>query len=154
MDGVLGHQTEGAAEEKRVFRIVSTLQQLEKRADNKSFKTLYEVVVEDALVGCIDVVIEQLTESKRPRNDPRLREIGCYFAGRAGHREAVKFGLALIGAFGDAQDSELLKTLGKSDEFTLFAGIALARVSEHPEQACGIWLKKSTAGTEPKSSVG
>jgi hypothetical protein len=145
MDGVLARQEEGAEKEKRVFAIVSTLQQLEQRADNKSLKTLYEAVVENALVGCIDAVIEQMTKSDRGHNEPRLREIGRYFAGRAGHREAVKFGLALIGAFGDAQDSELLKTLGKSDEFTLFAGIALARVSDHPEKA--LWdLAKEVHG--------
>lgn len=135
MDGVLGHQAEGAAKEKRVFTIVSTLEALEQQADNKSLRTLYEAVVEDGLVGCIDAVLERLTNSTHARNEARICEIGRYFASRAGHREAVKFGLALIGTFGNAQDSELLRTLGKSEEFTLFAGIALARVSEHPEQA-------------------
>lgn len=135
MDGALGHQAEGSAKEKRVFTIVSTLEALEQRADNKSLRTIYEAVVEDGLVGCIDTVLERLTDSTHVRNEARICEIARYFASRAGHREAVKFGLALIGTFGNAQDSELLKTLGKSEEFTLFAGIALARVSEHPEQA-------------------
>jgi hypothetical protein len=145
MDGVLGHEAEGVAKEKRVFALVSTLQQLEQRADDKSLRQLYEAVVENGIVGVIDAVTGQLTDSVQSHNHSRLREIGRYFAGGAGHREAVKFGLALIGAFGDAQDSELLKTLGKSEEFTLFAGIALARVSDRPEQA--IWeLAKQVHG--------
>jgi hypothetical protein len=118
---------------------------LEQRTDNKSLKTLYEAVVEDGLVGCIDAVLERLKDSTRAGSGTRICEIGRYFASRAGHREAVKFGLALVGTFGNAQDSELLKTLGKSEEFTLFAGIALARVSEYPEKA--LWdLAKEVHG--------
>ncbi len=135
MDGVLGHAAEGAEKEKRIFAILSALEQLEQRANDKSLRALYEAVVEDAIVGIIDATTERIANSIKSHNTSRLREIGRYFASRAGHREAVKFGLALIGAFGDTQDSELLKTLGKSDEFTLFAGIGLARVSDHPEQA-------------------
>jgi len=145
MDGVLGHQAEGAGKEKRVFTIVSSLEALEQRADNKSLRILYEAVVEDALVGCIDTVLKRLTDSTHAHNEARVCDIGRYFASRAGHREAVKFGLALVGTFGNAQDSELLKTLGKSEEFTLFAGVALARVSDHPEQA--LWdLAKEVHG--------
>ncbi len=145
LDGVLGHEAEGATKEKRVFTIVTALEELEQRADDKSLRALYEVVVEDAIVGIIDAVTERITDSIKSRYPSRLHEIGRYFASRAGHREAVKFGLALIGAFGDAHDSELLKTLGKSDELTLFAGIALARVSDHPEQV--LWdLAKEVHG--------
>jgi hypothetical protein len=145
MDGVLGRQAEGSAKEKRVFTIVSNLEALEQRADNRSLRTIYEAVVEDGIVGCIDTVLERLTDSTHVRNEARICEIGRYFASRAGHREAVKFGLALIGIFGNAQDSELLKTLGKSEEFTLFASVALARVSEHPEKA--LWdLAKEVHG--------
>ena len=145
MDGVLGHAAEGAEREKRIFAILSALEQLEQRATDKSLRALYEAVVENAIVGVMDATTERITNSMKSHDTSRLREIGRYFAGPAGHREAVKFGLALIGAFGDAQDSELLKTLGKSDEFTLFAGIGLARVSNHPEQA--LWgLAKEVHG--------
>lgn len=145
MDGVLGHGAESAVREKRVLAIVRTLQELQQRADDESLRALYDVVVEDAIVGVIDAVTERLTDSPQSQNHSRLGEIGRYFASRAGHREAAKFGLALIGAFGDARDSELLRTLARSDEFTLFAGIALARVSDRPEQA--LWdLAKEVHG--------
>lgn len=76
--------------------------------------------MEDAIVGCIDPIIEELTKATSSHKEPRLLEIGRYFALRAGHREAVKFGLALIGVFGTTDESEILRALGRCEEFTLF----------------------------------
>jgi len=132
MDGVLGFQSEGDDKSKRVFRIVSATQRLQQEADGRWLKNLYETIIENAIVGCIDVVLKELNKSHS--NTDRLSEIGRYLAVRAGHREAVKFGLALIGVFGTNQDSDILKTLGKHDEFTVFAAVALARVRENPER--------------------
>jgi len=132
MDGVLGFQSEGGEKSKRVFRIVGATQRLQQEADGRWLKNLYETIIEDAIVGCIDVVLKELNKSHS--NTDRLSEIGRYLAACGGHREAVKFGVALIGVFGTNQDSDILKTLGKHDEFTAFAAVALARVSENPER--------------------
>jgi hypothetical protein len=135
MDGVLGHHAQDGGKEKRTFEIVHAVQELQRRADHKSLSRLYDLVVKDAIVGCIDPVRQQLRSSPNSLDKLRVLEIGRYFAVRAGHREAVKFGLALIGVFGTSQDSEILKTLGKSEEFTVFSAVALAQVCDDPEQA-------------------
>jgi hypothetical protein len=147
LDGVLGHSAEGAESRKRIFGIVGALQQLQQRAGNQSLRSLYETVIDGAIVDCIDAVLEQLTDSSAPDDgdSSRLLEIGRYFATRAGHREAVKFGLALIGIAGTTKDGEILKTLGAHEEFTLFAALALARTADNPEQA--LWeLAKTVHG--------
>jgi len=54
----------------------------------------------------------------------------------------VKFGLALIGLVGEPEDLDILKILGKNEEFTLYAAVAMDHVATEREQA--LWeLAKS-----------
>lgn len=137
MDGVLGRRSRGAKAEEKVFAIVSALQKLQQKASNESLKTLYELVAEDGTVGSIDSVLQSLGNLHTPADEgiPRLLSIGRYLATRAGHREAVKFGIALIGVTGTPQDLKILNTLGRHEEFTLFAAVALRHISPQPEKS-------------------
>lgn len=134
MDGVLGSRAEGAEAENRALKVVQLLMSLQRRADNKSLKELYENLIQDGLISHIDSVLERLTKSDTSYNQLRMSEIGRYFAIRAGHREAVKFGIAMVGLYGRTEDLEFLKILAGNDEFTLFAAIAIARIADNPEQ--------------------
>jgi len=145
MDGVLATHTRSAAQKQRVSEVSSALCRLERRADSTGLLKLYELVVENTVVNYIDAILEQLTDDISPHDGQRFLTIGRYLATKAGHREAVKFGLALMGAFGSNEESEIFMTLGRSDEFTLFAAVALARVARHPDHA--LWdLAKSVNG--------
>jgi len=144
MDGIMGGPAEGRNTEKRIFTFVAAVQTLQQRASDEALKNLYELVTEGDLVGCIDRVLQEL--SKYPSTAAgRFLQIGRYLAVRAAHREAVKFGLALVGAFGTAQDLEIPATLGLHDEFTLFAMVAIGRLSSDPE--ADLWnLAKKVKG--------
>jgi hypothetical protein len=145
MDGVLATHTDSAAQEHRVSDILSALRHLERLADDARLLRLYELVVKDTVVNCVDAILEQLTDGTSNHDAPRLLAIGRYLATHAGHREAVKFGLALMGVFGTSDESEIFLTLGRNEEFTLFAAVALARVADHPEHA--LWnLAKTVEG--------
>jgi len=68
------------------------------------------------------------------------------FAVRAGHREAVKFGVALIGRVGTNQDSEILKTLGKHDEFTYLPQSLWRELARIRSEIFGRWRSWSWLG--------
>ncbi|MFD1079345.1 hypothetical protein [Longispora fulva] len=53
-------------------------------------------------------------------------------ASRSSRREPVKLGLALMGLFPVVRHRDLLFTLGRHEEFTLFAAVALANGEEDP----------------------
>jgi hypothetical protein len=143
MDGVFGSEARSPEAEERVSKMVAAVRRLQRNADNKTLRELYELVAEGALTSCIDQVLNELSKSNT--DNSRVLQIGRYFAREAGHREAVKFGLALIGTVGAGQDLEMVRTLGKHEEFTLFAAVALARLSENREQA--LWeLAKNVHG--------
>jgi len=145
MDGVFGHHVRAENKQTKIFGIVSAVQSLQQRATAESLRKLYDLLLEEPIVNCIDSVLEQLRNKSSSMDESRLLAIGRYLATRAGNREAVKFGLALIGVFGTRDDTEIMKTLGKSDEFTLFAAVGLARLSDHAERA--LWdLAKNVRG--------
>jgi len=135
MDGVFGHHVRAENKQTRIFEIVSAVQSLQQKATTEALRKLYELLFDEPIVNCIDSVLEQLTNKSSSINESRLLAIGRYFATRAGHREVVKFGLALMGVFGTRNDTEIMETLGKSDEFALFGAVGLARLSNYPERA-------------------
>jgi len=135
MDGVFGHHFGSADATKRVFQLAEAVGRLLRKADNRTLRDLYELLVQDATLSHVDPLLQQLSQSTDSNDFARLVEIGRYFATRAVHREAVKLGLALLGAFGSSDDLAILKVLGRNDEFTLFAAVAIARVTADPEQA-------------------
>ena len=52
-----------------------------------------------------------------------------------GRRSEVKFGLAVLGVCGAPDDVPLMQTLGRHDEFTLYAAVAMAGLVEDPVTA-------------------
>src|SRR5262249_49124669 len=96
----------------------------------------------EAILPSLDLLLAELTESLPSLDSGRLVELGRYFVIRSGHREAIKFGLVLIGLVGSSEDLEILEIIGKSEEFTLYVAAALSRIAPAPEQA--LWnLAKS-----------
>jgi hypothetical protein len=64
---------------------------------------------------------------------PELREILL----TSGRRDEVKYAMALLAGFGRREDAQLFRILGRHEEFTLYAAVALAGVSDDPLQE---WL--------------
>ena len=111
-------------------------------AANKA--ALYREIVEENTVSIIDHVIEAIT-SEEQIDHQRLYELTYSFVKEAADREPVKFGIAILGLFGQAGNEELFQTLGRHDEFTLFCAVALANTSESPDRS--LWaLAKNVDG--------
>lgn len=81
--------------------------------------------VDDPL-GVIDPLLDELVGGGRLRSD-RLREVVREITTTATERNAVKIAIALLGLAGlTDSDRDLVMTLGRHEEFTLYAVIALA----------------------------
>jgi hypothetical protein len=84
----------------------------------------------------IDGLRERLSAESPPNAVhlyPELREILL----TSGHRDEVKYATALLAGFGRREDAALFRVLGRHEEFTLYAAVALATVSDDP---VGEWL--------------
>lgn len=89
-------------------------------------KALYALFIKEDLIRAIDTVLNEV------RQDPGIQyealfEEAKWLARYGAHRNAVKFGIALLGMFEheDAEIKELLLTLGRHDEFTLYSVVAI-----------------------------
>lgn len=59
---------------------------------------------------------------------PELREIFL----RSGYRDEVKYSMAIMSGFRRPGDAELFRIVGRHEEFTLYAAVALASVTDEP----------------------
>jgi hypothetical protein len=141
-DGVLGHGWLQSDPPTRVFDIVPALRNLLQRTDSRTMAAFYRLIAKEPILPTLDLLRQELTELLPSIDRRRLLELGRYLAFRAGNREAVKFGLTLIGLVGLPADLDNLKVIGKNEEFTLYVAIAMAHVASEPDEA--LWeLAKS-----------
>ena len=70
-----------------------------------------------------DRVLSHMIHIKTDRLE--IAKFGRYLAKESDSVMCVKLGIAMVGRFGDINDSELLETLGRCEEFTHFSVLAL-----------------------------
>lgn len=104
---------------------------------SENLQNLYRTALQDSILPFADRFIEKLFEKQIAERRQLLGVIGRYFASKAPHREAVKFGLLLLELAGEPSDIPTLETLARHDEFSLYAAIALSHLSDNRDRA--IW---------------
>src|SRR5262249_10868757 len=131
--GSWGTAGKGKDSPDRGSEILLALCSLLQRADDRALGNLYHLVMEEPLLSSLEFLMRELTEALRSLDRGRLLEVARYFAIRAAHREAVKFGLALIGIVGKGDDLDTLRVLGRNEEFTLYVAAAIEHVAPDRE---------------------
>ncbi|XVQ08570.1 hypothetical protein ACQP1W_39365 [Spirillospora sp. CA-255316] len=135
-DGVLTHHWGGSADPEEVRRLSDALIEAasaSRRDAGKAFEALYEAARETTIVTVVDGV---LTGMRSSGVDPEA----CYrlahrLATEGRHREPVKLGIALLGLFDVGHHRDELMVLGRHDEFTLFAAVALGNREDDGAEA-------------------
>lgn len=144
LDGVLGHEAARGDASDVVGRVVDSLRVLLSKSTDSNFRRLYGGLRKTRLLVCVDQLLPAI-KNAFPSERPRLAAVARYFAGRAPHREPVKFGIALLGITGSESDVDVLRRLGACDEFTLFAAVAIRNLS--PAHERDLWeLAKTVDG--------
>jgi len=128
MDEVFGgiHNAERVVDE-----IVRALRGLTEEATTESAAELYSLLAEHRAVDYINPLLESVSEEDMDRE--RLRAVARWLATEAPDREPVKAGIALLGVSHGSADREVLLTLGRHEEFTLYTAVALLNTVEEPE---------------------
>jgi hypothetical protein len=141
-DSVLSHET-GAEALDIASDVHEALMALAEDTTDRIAMTLYERLTRHAALDYFDALLDGVSRD-HPRAD-RLRAIARWLATEAADREPVKFGIGILGVLSDGSDRELFLTLGRHDEFTMFAAAALQATEDEPEPA--IWeLAQHTTG--------
>lgn len=132
-DGVLTHHMGTGGMEDDAKRAVELIIAYcgQPTALNKA--ALYNQLIGKSVVSLIDHVIEAVV-SRNDVNHDRLYELAHWLATQAPDREPVKLGIALLGLYREPRNLEVFQTLGRHDEFTLFAAVAIGNASDDPEE--------------------
>ena len=128
-----GDPDEAAAAVERIYAALVTLAAKPNANRHRRVRELFRV---GDVRGRIDDLRDRLSADPPAHADrlyPELHEIFL----RSGYRDEVKYAMALMSGFGRREDADLFRVVGRHEEFTLYAAVALATVSDDP---LGEWL--------------
>ncbi|WP_214319676.1 hypothetical protein [Nonomuraea sediminis] len=134
-DGVETHHFSPRPDPEAVAEVAETICALATAGvpDPGDLRRLHARLETVSALAIVDEVLEHLARVRPPRE--RVHRIGRHLAEYGTAREAVKVGLALVGATGGEPDRELLLLLGTLEEFTLYAVVALVRTQPDRQRA-------------------
>jgi hypothetical protein len=144
LDGVMGHHAGRGDGMEDVSRVLVSLRALLAKSSDANLQKVYDAVCKAPLLGYVDQLLPAI-ESEFSSDRARLAALARLFIVNAPRREAVKFGIAILGIAGNESDLEVLRKIGVCDEFTLFAAVAIQNVS--PAYERDLWeLAKAVEG--------
>ena len=135
-DGIFNGPDESEYGDAAVGRIYDALAALAATPSQANRRKLRAAFREGYARQRIDPLRERLGNAPPEGSErlyPELRELFL----RSGHREEVKFALSLMSGFRQPDDADLVRIIGRHEEFTLYAAAALAIVTDDP---LGEWL--------------
>jgi hypothetical protein len=95
----------------------------------------YEALVEDLRgkenLGFLDPLLSRVSHARLPRGE--IRDLALSLATRSSDRTPVKVGITLLGLCATIEDRDILLSLGRHEEFTHYAGVALTNAFEDAE---------------------
>jgi hypothetical protein len=132
MEGVLGHHARAGGDAQDQANVVAErLRAAAGRPSKRNLERLYDAVCGYHSLVVADRVADQVASLRMDRGV--VHELGRWLATSGVDRGAVKMGIALLGATGLGQDADVVRILGRHEEFTLHAATAIVNGAENPE---------------------
>ncbi len=134
VEGAHVHQETPEPDEEQIDAVGFTLRQMTgTRPTPVAFSALYETVKNVPLISYVDPLIEAVLADRKMRPN-RLYQLAHWLATMSPDREPAKLGIVLLGLFEGEEEVALCKTLGRHEELTFFAAVAVESLSAQPEQ--------------------
>lgn len=132
-DGAFSHHFVCGAATMEAKKAAILVRQIAKNDRLASKVELYELLRKDNLLEYLDPALE-IIHAWRLDQNPNLKKFAEWLAFESPDRGPVKFGIALLGIIGARECVENIMMLGKHEEFTLYAAVALDNILEDPER--------------------
>lgn len=117
---------------KKAGELANLLKQVADKGDKNSEQEFFRLICEDDnAIGIIDKFLQSIVREQLS-TEPYLFSFAKDLATKSDRRNAVKFGIAILGLCQNKSVLNNLKTLGLHDEFTLYSTIAIANLSDNP----------------------
>lgn len=137
MDGAIGHLA-SSEDDDRPERVFALIKDALDRPSPETEGRLYARLMEGRTLGFVDGLADLLADD--PTIDGRrLAGLALWLATGSPDREPVKLGIALLGLVQGPSRTDLVVTLGRHDEFTLFAMVAIGNTLPEAERDRVLW---------------
>jgi hypothetical protein len=144
LDGVMGRHGKVEDERLRAKQIVKGVRDLLAATTPANLEHLTRLLTRSPVLGVLDEVLADLVGTGDLDPD-RFHELALFLVRTAPDREVVKLGISMLGVLVGCDERETLLTVGRHEEFTLFAAVALASTLEQADVA--LWeLAKRVRG--------
>ncbi len=118
---------------KRIAELSKHLKNVATKGDKMSEQEFYRLITEkEGVIGIIDEFLQTVVSESLPI-EPYLFNYAKDLATKTDKRNAVKFGIAILGLCQNRSVLNNIKILGLHDEFTIYSAIAIANLSDNVE---------------------
>lgn len=124
LDGALGHHARPGEAEEEAQQLITLLAKHSRSPKETTRRLIYKCLIKLNVGSQIDALLDGIRGADGVSPSGLFHE-AIWLAENAAHRNPVKFGIALLGLFENEEAKELLLTLGRHDEFTLYAAVAV-----------------------------
>jgi hypothetical protein len=131
MDGVATHHA-GCGNTDQASQLIALVRGYWASPTVMNKAKVYAFLMENGTVSLVDPLLESLREQTDVNHD-RVYDLAKSLATESPDREPVKFGISVLGLYGQEQDIEIFRTLGRHEELTLFCAVALGNTCDDAE---------------------
>lgn len=132
MDAMFG-SSESDESKAKIGELSGLLKKIAHQGDKSSEAQFYSLVTQNqSVIDIIDAFLQTIVDDGLPIQ-PYLFNYAKELATRTDKRNAVKFGIAIAGLCQQKSLLNDIQILGLHDEFTVFAAIAIANISDNAE---------------------
>ena len=115
----------------KIRYLVNLISKIAKNGDKQSKANFYREITEhNNVIGIMDEFLYQIVQKSLPV-EPYLYDFVYKLATKTNNRNAVKFGIAILGLCKNKKPIEEIKILGLHDEFTVYTTVALSNLSDN-----------------------
>lgn len=117
----------------RVAELSRHLKRIALNGNIESDREFYRLISEsESVIGAIDAFLQEIVKEPLPI-EPHLIRFAKDLISKSQKRNAVKFGIAILGLCQNKAPLDEIKILGQHDEFTVYATVAIMQLSENIE---------------------
>lgn len=144
LDGIFGHHVDSKEDEARAAALMEALVEASMTPSKATLERFYALVSAEGSVSLANGLMDKVA-TRKDLDLGRIRSLARWLVTQAPDRGSVKVGLAVLGMFQGETDKETFLILGRHDEFTLFAAVALTNSLQNPEPSL-LQLAKAVDG--------
>jgi hypothetical protein len=126
LEGSFGPQLGTESASQKAHLVATYIINIEKRNLLEDKIALYNLLLDDDLLGYVDQTLEQVVNAGVTTIHSHIHDFALFLAKDAPDRGPVKFAIALLGILGGEGEKEIISILGRQEEFTLYSAVALS----------------------------